>query len=157
MWHSVEASYSAPTEAERSTDNNVDSCKWLTACQLKEQLGICCRGRRFSLWDLEVFHSLEHQAGFHVPQLLLAACFSFSAADVKDPHRKSWTSDILPTTLLPNAGSFPFPVLSEWKEKIFTVCPFTSNAAMRPSLSEGLQINSLGTVRGFKWSRLCIV
>lgn len=27
MWHSVEASYSAPTEAERSTDNNVDSCK----------------------------------------------------------------------------------------------------------------------------------
>lgn len=27
MWHSVEASYSAPTEVERSTDNNVDSCK----------------------------------------------------------------------------------------------------------------------------------
>ncbi|XP_034970841.1 high affinity cationic amino acid transporter 1 [Zootoca vivipara] len=27
MWHSVEASYSAPTDAERSTDNNVDSCK----------------------------------------------------------------------------------------------------------------------------------
>ncbi|XP_053168175.1 high affinity cationic amino acid transporter 1 [Hemicordylus capensis] len=28
MWHSVEASYSAaPTNAERSTDNNVDSCK----------------------------------------------------------------------------------------------------------------------------------
>ncbi|XP_044297288.1 high affinity cationic amino acid transporter 1 isoform X2 [Varanus komodoensis] len=27
MWHSVEASYSAPTDAERSMDNNVDSCK----------------------------------------------------------------------------------------------------------------------------------
>ncbi|XP_033002321.1 high affinity cationic amino acid transporter 1 [Lacerta agilis] len=27
MWHSVEASYSAPMDAERSTDNNVDSCK----------------------------------------------------------------------------------------------------------------------------------
>nr|XP_028582244.1 high affinity cationic amino acid transporter 1 [Podarcis muralis]XP_028582245.1 high affinity cationic amino acid transporter 1 [Podarcis muralis]XP_028582246.1 high affinity cationic amino acid transporter 1 [Podarcis muralis] len=27
MWHSVEASYSAPMDTERSTDNNVDSCK----------------------------------------------------------------------------------------------------------------------------------
>ncbi|XP_066475902.1 high affinity cationic amino acid transporter 1 [Tiliqua scincoides] len=27
MWHSVEASYLAPTEVERSTDNNADSCK----------------------------------------------------------------------------------------------------------------------------------
>ncbi|XP_061484472.1 high affinity cationic amino acid transporter 1 isoform X2 [Rhineura floridana] len=27
MWHSVEASYSAPTDAERCPDNNVDSCK----------------------------------------------------------------------------------------------------------------------------------
>ncbi|XP_054829332.1 high affinity cationic amino acid transporter 1 [Eublepharis macularius] len=27
MWHSVEASYSAPIEAERSTDNNTDTCK----------------------------------------------------------------------------------------------------------------------------------
>lgn len=29
VWHSVEATYSAPTDVERSTDNNVDSCKWL--------------------------------------------------------------------------------------------------------------------------------
>ncbi|XP_048351466.1 high affinity cationic amino acid transporter 1 [Sphaerodactylus townsendi] len=27
VWHSVEASYSAPTDAERSTDNNIDTCK----------------------------------------------------------------------------------------------------------------------------------
>ncbi|XP_042317008.1 high affinity cationic amino acid transporter 1 [Sceloporus undulatus] len=27
IWHSVEASYSAPTDAERSTDNNMDNCK----------------------------------------------------------------------------------------------------------------------------------
>ncbi|CAI5773117.1 high affinity cationic amino acid transporter 1 [Podarcis lilfordi] len=27
MWHSVEASYSVPMDTERSTDNNVDSCK----------------------------------------------------------------------------------------------------------------------------------
>ncbi|XP_015281073.1 PREDICTED: high affinity cationic amino acid transporter 1 [Gekko japonicus] len=27
IWHSVEASYSAPTDAERSTDNNTDTCK----------------------------------------------------------------------------------------------------------------------------------
>ncbi|XP_077197916.1 high affinity cationic amino acid transporter 1 [Paroedura picta] len=27
VWHSVEASYSAPTDAERSTDNNTDTCK----------------------------------------------------------------------------------------------------------------------------------
>ncbi|KAG8136831.1 putative High affinity cationic amino acid transporter 1-like protein [Naja naja] len=27
IWHSVEASYSAPTDQERSTDNNMDTCK----------------------------------------------------------------------------------------------------------------------------------
>lgn len=115
-----------------------------------------------SLMDPEVFYSVEHQVGLCVPPTPLAASFYLGGAAIRDHKEKSKLLAYSQATLWPSVGSFLSFLLSLsppsfgfncMARKMLFCMQVHSSAAVRTSL----ELTLLGTVLGFKWSRLCII